>query len=309
MVQVEPGLVAAAEVTAEVTMWLILGANGQLGRSMLDALLIHGLPARSASRSECDITNYGEVEHLVREVSPTHVVNCAAWTAVDAAEDHEEAAMRLNSSGAGNVARACRSAGSRLFHISTDYVFAGDKIGPYEVDDETVPATKYGESKLSGELAVRREHGDNSCVVRTAWLYSKYGNNFVKTMIRRALTDTPVQVVNDQVGQPTSAAELAHHLIALAQHMAPAGVYHGTNSGQGTWFDFAREIYDLAGRSIQLVSPVSSSQFPTKARRPRNSVLSHTRTVAVGVHEMRPWKEALADDIRAIISEVEQESN
>lgn len=287
--------------------WLILGGAGQLGRCLQGALTERGIPFVALNSSECDITDYQVVDVTLDTHSPGVVVNCAAWTAVDAAEDNETAAFLANCSGAENVARACRKQQCILVHLSTDYVFSGYGVGPMNEEDPTSPVSVYGQSKLCGEQRVLEIHSTQSYIVRTAWLYSKYGKNFAKTMLRRALADQPVKVVNDQSGQPTSAADLAHHLIDLVTKSAPPGIYHGTNAGHATWFDFAREIFDIAGRGISLVSPVDSSAYPTRATRPRNSVLGHKRTISAGVAEMQHWKSALAHVFSEIENEVKQE--
>lgn len=287
--------------------WLILGAGGQLGMCLQEALSERSIPFVALRSNDCDITNHRAVEDALTKYSPDVVANCAAWTAVDAAEDNETSAFLVNCSGVENVARACREHRCVLVHISTDYVFSGDGVGPYDEDDPTGPVSVYGQSKLCGEQKVLEIHPNRSYVVRTAWLYSKFGHNFVKTMLRRALANEPVRVVNDQAGQPTSATDLAHHLIDLVVSSAPPGIYHGTNSGNATWFDFAREIFDLSRSSISLVSPVTSDAFPTRAVRPNNSILSHRRTIAAGVAEMQHWKSALTHVFGEIQNEVKQE--
>jgi len=289
-------------------MWLVLGAGGQLGRCLGEALVEAGIPFTLTGRNECDITDARSVADVLSRTRPEVVVNCAAWTAVDAAEDNEADATLANRDGARNVAEACKDHGAQLVHVSTDYVFAGTDTGAYDEDSPTFPASAYGRTKLLGEHAVLESHPGGTFVVRTAWLYSRFGGNFVKTMLRRALADAPVRVVDDQRGQPTHAGDLARHIIDLVQSDAPRGVYHGTNSGDGTWCDLAREIYDLAHKPISLVSPVGTDEYPTKATRPKNSVLGHRRTVAAGVSEMRNWKSALAESIGGIIAEVEKEN-
>jgi dTDP-4-dehydrorhamnose reductase len=258
-------------------------------------------------RTQCDITSPDSVREALYPVSPEVVVNCAAWTAVDAAEDHETDARLVNRDGSANVAVVCREIGSVLVHISTDYVFEGNSPTPLAEEASCRPITTYGQTKFEGELAVLNTHSGGTYVVRTAWLYSEHGHNFAKTMARKALNYASVSVVNDQYGQPTSAHDLASHIIDLAVSEAPFGIYHGTNSGQATWHDFACEIYSLLGRDSQLVRPVSSSEYPTKARRPAYSVLSHDRTIRNGLREMRDWKAALASSIARIAQSVKEE--
>ena len=288
-------------------MWLVLGAGGQLGRCLEEALVEAGIPFTLAGRNECDITDARIVSDVLSRTRPDVVVNCAAWTAVDAAEDNEADATLANRDGARNVAEACKDHGALLVHVSTDYVFAGTDTGAYDEDSPTFPASAYGRTKLLGEHAVLENYPGGTYVVRTAWLYSRFGGNFVKTMLRRALTDAPVRVVDDQRGQPTHAGDLARHIIDLVQSGAPRGVYHGTSTGETTWYGFARLIYALAGVETDLVTPVLSSEFPTPATRPANSVLGHGRTVAAGVDEMRPWDTALQTVIADIIEAVKSE--
>lgn len=288
-------------------MWLVVGAGGQLGRSLTKALTDAGIRNTAVTRSECDITSRSGVDAVLERVRPTIVVNTAAWTAVDAAEDHPHEAALINETGARTLAAACRASGSRLVHISTDYVFDGSADSPIPEDAICSPRTVYGRTKRAGEIAVLEELGDMCCVIRTAWLYSEFGSNFAKTMMRRALAESPVSVVDDQIGQPTNAHDLARHLIHLVTSGAPHGIYHGTNSGQASWFDFARRIYAFAGVDTSLVSPTDTNSFPTKAVRPKYSVLSHGRTTANGIEEMRPWDDALAASIDPIRNAVRSE--
>ncbi len=288
-------------------MWLVVGAGGQLGRSLTKALTDAGMGNTAVTRSECDITSRSSIDAVLERVRPTIVVNTAAWTAVDAAEDNPDEAALINETGARTLADACRASGSRLVHISTDYVFDGSADSPIPEDATCSPRTVYGRTKRAGEIAVLEELGDMCCVIRTAWLYSEYGSNFAKTMMRRALTGTPVSVVDDQIGQPTSAHDLARHVINLMTSGAPHGIYHGTNSGRASWHEFAQSIYTLADADISLVSATDSSNYPTRATRPRYSVLSHARTLANGIEGMRPWRDALAGSIDAVRDAVRSE--
>lgn len=288
-------------------MWLVLGASGQLGRSLMKALAEAGIQHTGATRSQCDITSRSSIDAALEQLEPTIVVNAAAWTAVDAAEEHQQEAAEVNEFGARTLAAACRVSGSQLVHISTDYVFDGTHTSPIREDARCSPGTVYGRTKRAGEIGVIDELADSACVVRTAWLYSEYGNNFAKTMMRRALAGSPVSVVNDQVGQPTNAHDLAMHIINLMNSAAPHGIYHGTNSGHASWYDFARSIYDMVGAKPTLVTATDTSSYPTRAKRPQYSVLSHDRTIANDIIEMRPWEDALAASIEAIRNAVRSE--
>lgn len=291
----------------EIAMWAILGGYGQLGCCFRDVLTQANFPFRILSRTEADVTNRDGLVCELISLQPTVIVNCAAWTAVDNAEDFESEAFAINADGARNVAIAARTIGARLVHISTDYVFPGDEIGARAEDATTNPASVYGASKLAGEEAVLSEYSTNSLIVRTAWLYSKYGGNFVKTMVRKALTSSEVSVVNDQHGQPTLATDLAQHVVELVQHNEAHGIFHGTNSGITTWYDLTLSIYKELGVPTSLVSAVNSSTYPTKARRPHNSVLGHQRTLSLGIPEMREWSEALAASLPEIADLLKKE--
>ena len=288
-------------------MWVILGGNGQLGQSFAEVLTQSSTTYRIVGRETADITDLNSVRHLLTELQPKVVVNCAAWTAVDNAEDHEKGAFLINADGARHIAIASKEINARLVHISTDYVFPGTDVGPYSETSATGPVSAYGRSKLAGEKAVLEEYPENSLIVRTAWLYSKYRANFVKTMVRKCLQNAPVKVVNDQLGQPTLATDLARHIENLVAHPNATGIFHGTNSGSATWCDLTVAIYNALGADTSLVTPVPSSEYPTKATRPKNSVLGHQHTIDLGVSEMRPWDAALKSCIGEIKDVIEKE--
>jgi dTDP-4-dehydrorhamnose reductase len=288
--------------------WLITGGSGQLGIAVSQELDKLGIAFDAWSSKDLDITQYSTVSEAIEKLSPTVIINCAAWTDVDGAENHEIDSSRVNSDGPENLALASKLCNSKLIHVSTDYVFSGESQTPWQVADEINPQSAYGRSKALGERRVLASHPENSFVVRTAWLYSPWGKNFAKTMTKLALKgDGEVRVVNDQVGQPTSASDLAKQLVALGLSTSPAGIYHGTNSGQATWFEFAQEIFKLAGADIGRVTPVSSSEYPRSAKRPTYSVLSHDAWASTSVEPMRDWRIALADAMPAIISAVKAE--
>jgi dTDP-4-dehydrorhamnose reductase len=288
--------------------WLITGGSGQLGIADSQELDNLGIAFDAWSSKDLDISQSSRVSEAIEKLSPTVIINCAAWTDVDGAESNEHLASRVNSDGAGYIARAAKECGTKLIHISTDYVFSGQSKTPWQIDDEINPQSAYGRTKAEGEKKVLAEYSQNSSIVRTAWLYSPWGKNFAKTMTRLALKGVgEVRVVNDQVGQPTSAIDLAHQLVELGLSTSPAGIYHGTNSGQGTWFEFAQEIFILAGADVERVIPVSSSEYPRPAKRPSYSVLSHDAWAKTSVKPMRDWRIALAEAMPAIISAVKAE--
>lgn len=288
-------------------MWLILGANGQLGKSLQAVLNINDISFTAVDRQLLDITNRDACIKLFNSLSPEVVVNCAAWTAVDLAENYETEAFRINCDATRNIAIAAREINAINVHISTDYVFSGVADTPYDVNSPTAPVSVYGKSKLCGEVAINEEYPDRSYIVRTAWLYSPHGGNFVKTMIRKARTASPVRVVSDQLGQPTLAADLAIHIVDLVKSQVPFGIFHGTNSGVASWYDLTVEIYTLLGMDTSLVSPVPTSEYPTKAVRPQYSVLGHAHTIDCGVAEMQDWKTALQESLPSIVKIISEE--
>lgn len=256
-----------------------------LAADLHDRIALTGDPVVALGRSELDLCDARAVRDFVCAYRPRVVINCAAWTAVDDAEQHEVEATEVNGRAVRDLADACTRAGAKLLHLSTDYVFDGTGREPYQEDHPTAPVNAYGRSKLAGELAVL-EHGHH--IVRTAWLYGSGGQNFVKTMIRLAAERDTVDVVDDQRGQPTWSADLADYLVRLAHSDLPPGVYHGTSSGETTWHGLAVEIFTLLGLDPGRVRPVSSAEFPRPAPRPANSVLAHTRWEPI-----RDWQSAL----------------
>jgi len=275
---------------------LVTGANGQLGSELVrlysarlgDEVLGIDLP-------ELDITSTESVAHTVSEFRPDVVINCAAWTAVDAAEENESAAMAVNGEGPEKLAAACRVTGGWLVQLSTDYVFSGKATTPYAEDAPPDPRSAYGRTKLAGEMAVQSMLPEAHYIVRTAWLYGHQGDNFVKTMLGLEKERETIDVVDDQIGQPTYAADLAEQIVALLDARPPAGTFHGTNSGQVSWHGFTQEIFRQIGADPERVIPVTSDQFIRPAPRPAYSVLGHARWEQVGLAPMRPWQNAIAD--------------
>jgi dTDP-4-dehydrorhamnose reductase len=288
--------------------WLITGGSGQLGIAVAQELEKRGTAFDAWSSKDLDITQSSSVSEAIEKLCPTVIINCAAWTDVDGAESHEIDASRVNRDGPEHLALAAKLSNSKLIHISTDYVFSGKSQSPWQIADEINPQSAYGRTKAQGESRVLGSYPENSFVVRTAWLYSPRGKNFARTMTKLALTgDREVRVVNDQVGQPTSASDLARQLVELGLSTSPAGIYHGTNSGQATWFEFAQEIFKLAGADVGRVAPVSSSEYPRPAKRPLYSVLSHDAWANTSVKPLRDWRIALAESMPAIITAVKAE--
>jgi dTDP-4-dehydrorhamnose reductase len=285
--------------------WLITGGSGQLGIAVSQELGERGILFHAWGSQDLDVTEGPIVRDLISLISPKVIVNCAAWTDVDGAEVYEQQASRVNGDGVENIALAAKNCAAKLIHISTDYVFSGESETPWQVADEINPQSAYGRTKADGEGRVLETYPENSSIVRTAWLYSPWGKNFAKTMSHLALkSDGEVRVVDDQMGQPTSATDLAKQLVELGISNAPAGIYHGTNSGQSTWFEFAQEIFKLAGGDLKRVVPVSSNKYPRAAKRPQYSVLSHDEWARTTVEPMRDWRIALEEAMPSIISKV-----
>jgi dTDP-4-dehydrorhamnose reductase len=276
--------------------WLVVGANGMLGHDLVEVIAGAGHDVVGMDLPQVDITSRESVAAALTEVNPDVVVNAAAYTAVDAAEEHEDLAMRINGEGPGVLAaEVARHPGVRLVHVSTDYVFAGDATTPYQEDAPPAPQSAYGRTKRAGEVAVRSILPERGFIVRTAWLYGAHGNNFVKTMLALEASKPEVSVVDDQRGQPTWSRDLAAQILALVDAGAPAGIYHGTSSGETTWFGFTREIYRLIGADPERVRPTTTDQFPRPAPRPAYSVLGHQKWAEVGLAPIRDWRDALAD--------------
>jgi dTDP-4-dehydrorhamnose reductase len=288
--------------------WLITGGSGQLGVAVSEELEDRGILFNAWGSQDLDITQGPIVLDLVSQLSPKVIVNCAAWTDVDGAETNELRAARINRDGVENLAYAAKKCSAKLIHISTDYVFSGESKFPWQVGDAINPQSAYGRTKAEGEGRARTAFPERTSIVRTAWLYSPWGKNFAKTMTRLAINgDGDVRVVNDQLGQPTSATDLAEQLVELGLSNSPTGVYHGTNSGQGTWFEFAQAVFKLAGEDINRVVPVFSSEYSRPAKRPSYSVLSHDEWAKTTIQPMRDWRIALEEVMPAIISAVKEE--
>ena len=275
--------------------WLVIGSRGQLGTDLLTVL---GTRAVGLDIPEIDITDPSSVATAIRDIAPDVVINCAAFTAVDAAEGDEATALAINGNGVGNIVAACR--GARLVQISTDYVFDGTSTTPYAEDATPDPRSAYGRTKLAGERAALSH--PNAYVLRTAWLYGAHGQNFVKTMLRLERTRETVSVVDDQVGQPTWSMDLARQIDLLVRADAPNGIYHATNAGRASWYEFARAIFEGAGADPDRVVPTTTAAFPRSAPRPANSVLGHQRWAQVGLEPMRRWDDALAEALPAILT-------
>jgi dTDP-4-dehydrorhamnose reductase len=287
--------------------WAILGGEGQLGRAMAAELAKTNTEFISMSHVRLDITNRNEIDAFFTRESPDVVLNAAAWTDVDMAESHENEAYLINASGPKLLAEACAKLGARFLHISTDYVFSGTSESPWSETSEVAPISAYGRTKAAGESAVLDVYPSGSYVVRTSWLYSPSGKNFVKTLLKFALDETSsIEVVDDQVGQPTSASDLAKQIQRMIVQNVSPGIYHGTNSGQATWFELAKKVFELAEVDFGRVVPVDSTRFLRPAKRPTYSVLGHNHWVQEGLSPMQSWQGALNDAFPGILQAVEK---
>lgn len=282
--------------------WLVVGADGMLGRDLTAVVAAAGHEVVGMDLPQIDITSRDSVRAALAAAKPDVVVNAAAYTAVDAAEDNEDLALRINGEGPRVLTAALERGSARLVQLSTDYVFSGEATTPYSEDAVPAPLSAYGRTKLSGEVAVRAGLPTRAYVVRTAWLYGAHGRNFVRTMLDLAATRPEVAVVDDQRGQPTWTRDLAAQILALVGSAAPPGIYHATSSGDTTWFGLAREIFRLIGADPERVRPTTTDEFPRPAPRPGYSVLGHGRWSQAGLRPIRPWDEALAEALPLIVA-------
>lgn len=270
---------------------LVTGANGQLGTDLMNELAKRGLEGVGVDVEEMDITDADACKKVISAAGVDAVIHCAAYTAVDAAEDNVELCRKINGEGTRNVAQACRDADVKMMYISTDYVFDGQGSRPWEPDDERHPLNVYGETKYEGELAVE-ELLERYFTVRIAWVFGVAGKNFIKTMLRLGKERGAVSVVDDQIGSPTYTYDLARLLVDMVQ-TDKYGRYHATNEGLCSWYEFAKEIFRQAGMSDVKVTPVSSDEFPAKATRPSNSRMSKEKLTENGFELLPTWQDAL----------------
>ena len=279
---------------------LVAGAGGMVGWELGQRAAAAGFDCVALDRSQLDVTDRNSVADAVSRSGPDIVINAAGYTAVDDAESNRDEAMRVNADGAGNLARGAASAGAGFIQISSDYVFDGAASVPYPPERTPHPIGAYGESKLGGEEQAREAAG-RCAIVRSSWVFSHRGRNFVRTMLRLAAEGKPVGVVNDQRGRPTAAGDLADALlgVAAAMHRDPglAGTWHFANAGETTWYDFAREIFSFAGREPGTVNAVATKDYPTAARRPAYSVLDTTSFEETFGLRPRAWREALRETL------------
>ena len=277
---------------------LVTGVKGQLGYDVVNELKKRGHEAVGVDIEEMDITDEESVNRVIREAAPDGVIHCAAYTAVDAAEDNVDLCRAVNARGTGNIARVCKALDIPMMYISTDYVFNGQGTRPWEPDDQREPLNIYGQTKYEGELEVE-ENLKKYFIVRIAWVFGVNGKNFIKTMLNLGKTRDKLSVVADQIGSPTYTFDLARLLVDMIE-TEKYGRYHATNEGLCSWYDFACEIFKQAGMNVT-VEPVTSEQFPVKAKRPMNSRISKDKLIENGFQPLPSWQDAL----RRYLTEIE----
>ena len=275
---------------------LVTGVKGQLGYDVMNELAGRGHEGIGVDIQEMDITDAASVEKVITEAAPDAVIHCAAYTAVDAAEDNVDLCRRVNAGGTENIARVCKALNCKMMYISTDYVFNGQGTRPWEPDDKREPLNVYGQTKYEGELAV--ETLEKFFLVRIAWVFGVNGKNFIKTMLNLGKTRDHLTVVADQIGSPTYTYDLARLLVDMIE-TDKYGRYHATNEGLCSWYEFACEIFKQAGMNVT-VSPVTSDQYPAKAKRPMNSRMDKSKLDEMGFMRLPSWQDALGRYLKEI---------
>ena len=275
---------------------LVTGVKGQLGYDVMNELAGRGHEGIGVDIQEMDITDAASVEKVITEAAPDAVIHCAAYTAVDAAEDNVDLCRRVNAGGTENIARVCKALNCKMMYISTDYVFNGQGTRLWEPDDKREPLNVYGQTKYEGELAV--ETLEKFFLVRIAWVFGVNGKNFIKTMLNLGKTRDHLTVVADQIGSPTYTYDLARLLVDMIE-TDRYGRYHATNEGLCSWYEFACEIFKQAGMNVT-VSPVTSDQYPAKAKRPMNSRMDKSKLDEMGFKRLPSWQDALGRYLKEI---------
>ena len=277
---------------------LVTGVNGQLGHDVMNELAKRGIEGVGTDVDNMDVTDAAACQRVIKEVGPDAVMHCAAYTAVDAAEENVDLCRRINADGTRNIAAVCKELDIPMMYISTDYVFDGQGTRPWEPDDERHPLNVYGQTKYEGELAVE-ELLEKYFTIRIAWVFGVNGKNFIKTMLRLGKERGKVSVVNDQIGSPTYTYDLARLLVDMIL-TDKYGRYHATNEGLCSWYEFACEIFKKAGMDDVQVAPVTSAEFPAKAARPSNSRMSKEKLTENGFERLPSWQDALERYLKLI---------
>ena len=277
---------------------LITGSKGQLGHDLMNELSKRGIEYVGVDVEEMDITDRKRCRRVITDAAPDAVIHCAAYTAVDAAEENVELCRKINAEGTKNIAEVCHDLDIKMMYISTDYVFNGEGTRPWEPDDHREPLNIYGLTKYEGEVYIERLV-KKFFTVRIAWVFGVNGKNFIKTMLRLGEERGAVSVVDDQIGSPTYTYDLARLLVDMIQ-TEEYGRYHATNEGLCSWYEFACEIFRQAGMNDVKVTPVDSSQFPAKAKRPKNSRMNREKLVEKGFTPLPTWQDALSRYLKEI---------
>ena len=285
---------------ADLKKIIVTGSNGQLGKELQRICnTLKGFEFTFLSRSDMPINQFELVRHIFNTIKPDYCINCAAYTAVDKAEEEKDLAFEINGESVGVLAAICLENESRFIHISSDYVFDGQGQKPYLETDETSPVNTYGASKLKGEEEAFKFNPE-SLIIRTSWVYSEFGKNFVKTMLRIMADKNSISVVNDQFGSPTYAADLAGAIFSILQYSDwKPGIYHFSNEGVISWYDFAVAIKEIAGKETQ-INAISTPEFPTPAKRPAYSVLNKNKIQERFGIQLKDWKISLESCIQQI---------
>ena len=270
---------------------LVTGVKGQLGYDVVRELQSRGHEAIGVDIEEMDITDETAVSRVMEETAPEAVIHCSAFTAVDRAEEEQELCYKVNVQGTENIAKMCQKLGCKMLYLSTDYIFSGEGQRPWEPEDTPSPLNAYGQSKYQGEVALR-QYVDKYFIVRISWVFGINGNNFIKTMLRLGKENGAVKVVDDQIGSPTYTFDLAKLLVDMIE-TEQYGAYHATNEGICSWYEFAKEIFQEANMKEVTVIPVSSEEFPVKAKRPKNSRMSKEKLVQNGFSLLPSWQDAV----------------
>ena len=282
---------------------LLLGGSGILGSEVLRHLNVESYGYVAPTSTDLDIRDNEQLSQFIAGLKPSWIINCAAWTNVDGAESSFKEAREINSIAVENLGTAAGSFGCKVIHISTDYVFDGESSKPYDENSPVNPVNKYGESKLEGENSLLLAAPD-SFVIRTSWLYGASGKNFVKTIAGKAIQNEEARVVNDQVGSPTSARDLAGAIMSLISNQPEPGIYNYSNDGSCSWFELAQRIYERVGANLSLVLPISSDSLNLIAKRPRYSLLSIEKWKSLGLAEVPRWEDSLDLLLPEIVAEL-----
>jgi len=285
---------------------LLLGGSGILGSEVLSQLQLGNMDYVAPQSSDLDVRNRKMLEDFVLRFKPNWIINCTAWTNVDGAEESFDSALDLNERAVRNIAEVAKQIGSKVIHISTDYVFDGTSPEPYDELAPVAPLNNYGESKLRGELQLLKHMQEASYIIRTSWLYGISGKNFVKTIATKAAKNESVRVVDDQRGSPTSARDLARAITAIINTTPEPGIFNYSNKGSCSWFELACTIYKAVGSNPELVEAISSSSLVQKAKRPRYSLLSKEKWELTGITEIPEWKISLESLLPEIIAQIQK---